>query len=319
MNYKAAKLRRQRPSRSTVSVNPLVYRLGLGGVVVFAVLGLSSCTTARVNHFKQFSQAGIAYSNAVSVLIDDAGNAAIAADSMVLVKTRPHLSKEERQTAIIDQNKLLRERLSLLGDLKRHARLLRSYFEALGALAESNAPSGIGSAAEGVVEQLRKLHPAIETARIGDSPISSFVGNVTRIAVAHFKVAALEKELHDRASVIERELDLQQAALSAIAKQLRTDLQSQIQQEESNEVVLPYQSDEPLPSGWAERRTEALKAHLSLASANAAADAARELKVAFVSLSEGRFQFVDVPKLIDGINEIVSLIEKVQGKAGKQK
>ncbi|MCI0657164.1 MAG: hypothetical protein L0170_08850, partial [Acidobacteria bacterium] len=137
----------------------------------------------------------------------------------------------------------------------------------------------------------------------------------TTIVVGRFKAAALEKELQERAPIIERELDLQQAALSAVARQLRTDLQAQLLQQESNVVVLPYQGNESLPAGWAGRRREVLQAHASLASADAAADAARELKVAFVALSEGRFHLVDVPRLIEDINQIVTLMENVSGQA----
>lgn len=285
----------------------------LGGIVSLVVLTLSSCATARTNHFRQFSQAGVAYSNAMNALLEEAGGAAIDTDSMVLGKTRRSLSRDDRRETIIEHNRLLRERLALLGDLKRHARLLRSYFEALGALADSDAPSGIGTATEGVVNALGELHPKIESARVGELPISSLVGSVTKIAVAHFKVAALEDELKSRGPTIERELDLQQAALTAIAEELRTDLQSQIQQYESSEVVAPYVRDGPLPGVWAQRRREALSAQLSLASVDSAADAARQLKVAFVALSEGRFQLVDVPALVDDISEIITLIERIRG------
>ena len=47
------------------------------------------------------------------------------------------------------------------------SQLLQSYFEALGALAGSNAPSGIGGAAEGVVKSLGALHPSIQNAKVG--------------------------------------------------------------------------------------------------------------------------------------------------------
>jgi hypothetical protein len=277
----------------------------------------SSCTTARVNHFKNFSEAGAAYSDVVEVLLDEAGTAAIDTDSLVLMKTRPALPVEERKQAILNHNQLLRERLTILGDLKRHVYLLRTYFQALAALAESDAPSGIGTATEGVVSALGKLHPRIKEGKIGELDVSSFVNPVTRIAVAHFQVAALEKELKARAQTIERELDIQQAALSAVAKGLRTDLRSQIQQLESKDVILPYVREGSLPHEWKQKRREALSAHFVLSSADAAADAAKKLKISFVGLSEGRFTLVDVPALVNDINEILSLIEKIKGEGEK--
>jgi hypothetical protein len=277
------------------------------------VLLLSSCA-ARTNQFARFSQAGVAYSKAVTVLLDEAGEAAIDADSMVLAKTRSALSREERQEAILEHNRLLRERLALLGDLKRHARLLRDYFEALGALAESDAPS-LSAATEGLAQAVQQLHPRIEKARVGSVLISSFVGPVTQIAVAHFKARALEAELKQRAPVIERELDLQQAALTAIAEQLHTDLQALRQQRESNEVVLPYLGEESLPSRWGQRRREILQAELPAASAEAAAQAVRQLKGSFVSLCEGRGSEAGLSQLIADLHGIASQAEKIEAQA----
>jgi hypothetical protein len=290
-------------------------------LTLFAVsascLMLFSCA-ARTNHFKQFSQAGVAYSNAVTVLIDESGSTAIDVDSMVLVKARSSRSVTDRGNDILEHNKLLKERLVLLGDLKRHARLLRSYFEALGALAESDKPSQIGTAAEGVVQALGKLHPSIENAKVGELPVSGFVGSVTKITVAHFRARALEDELKKRGQTIEGELELQQAALRALAQQMRTELQAMIQQQESGEVVIPFAKDAPLPESWSNDRKEILQSQLSLASVDAAADAATKLKVAFVALGEGRFQLVDVPTLVGEINEIVALVESIEGKPQKQ-
>jgi hypothetical protein len=285
-------------------------------VLVLMSLSLmaSSCAAVRINQFKQFSQAGTSYSNAVVDLLDASASPAIDTDSMELVKDRESFTTEKRKNAILDHNKALRERLLILGDLKRHARLLSSYFEVLGTLAESNAPSEVGSASEGVVQALGKLHPSIQNAEIGHASVASFVGGVTQIVVGHFKAAALESELKKRAPTIERELDLQQAALSALAEQMRVDLQAQLNQQESNDIVLPFVTDGPLPGSWSGERKQILQSQLSLASVNAAADAARKLKIAFVALAEGRFQLVDVPTLLGQISEVVSLIEKIEGK-----
>lgn len=306
----------RRPSESKERISS---RRTLALLAVFVwCLTLASCAAVKTNQFKQFSQAGVAYSNAVTVLVDESGSTAIDADSMVLVKTRPHLSEDARKEAISTQNTDLRKRMAILGDLKRHSRLLRSYFEALGALAESDKPSQIGTAAEGVVQALGKLHPSIENANVGKLPVAGFVGGVTKITVGHFRAAALEDELTKRGQTIERELELQQAVLRALGQQMRTDLQAMIQQQESNGVDIPFVKDEPLPGSWSNDRKEILQSQMSLASVDSAADAATKLKIAFVALAEGRFQLVDVPTMIGEINEIVALIESVQGKQPKQ-
>lgn len=284
----------------------------LGALVMVAVVGCASCARARINHFQNFSQAGAAYTKVVGALLDQAGATAIDADTLLLVKDREALSTQERGQQILARNRLLKERMAILGDLKRHAQLLQSYFEALGALAASNAPSGIGAAAEGVVKSLGALHPRIQNAAVGQVAVASLVGSVAQIAVAHFQAAALEQELKKSAQAIERELDLQEAALQGVTEILRTDLQVQLNQQETQDVVLPFADSHPLPPGWSQRRKETLQASLSLNSASAAAHAAQQLKLSFIALAEGRVQLVDVPAMVSDINALLSLIEKVK-------
>lgn len=291
----------------------MVKRRMLAAGVALLVALVASCAKARINQFQGFSQAGTAYAKAVGALLDQAGATAIDTDTLLLVKDREAFSVQERGQQILARNKLMKERLAILGDLKRHAQLLQSYFEALGALAGSNAPSGIGGAAEGVVKSLGALHPSIQNATVGKLAVSSFVGSVVQIAVAHFQAAALEQELKKNAQALERELDLQEAALKAVADTLRTDLQVQLNQREAQEVDVPFASANPLPAGWPQKRKDTLQATLTVGSAAAAADAARKLKLSFIALAEGRAQLVDVPAMVSDINDILTLIEKVKG------
>ncbi len=249
--------------------------------------------------------------------MDEAGDTAIDTDTLLLQKARPSLAsgtgEDSRGKTIIDHNQLLRERLLLLSDLRRHASLLQSYFEALGSLSQSDAPSGIGTAAGSVVTALGGLNSKIKNAKVGNLAVASFVSGVTKIAVAHFQKKALDEELKKRAETIERELDLQRAALTAVSQQLRDDLTIQLNQKETAEIVLPFNSSGDLPSNWAQNRKDLLKGHVSAASAEAAADAAQKLRMAFVALVEGRFTAADLSALVGDLNQVVSLIGEIRG------
>jgi len=252
-------------------------------------------------------------------LTKEAGNVAIDADSAALIKAREQLTPKERGVTIIENNKLLRERIALLRDLRRHTQLLRSYFLALAALAKTDAPSGIGTAAEGVVDSLGKMSECIKNAKVGALPVSDFVGPVVKITVAQFQRGALEKELRARTPTIERELDLQQAAMQAIAGQMRTDLEVLQLREEALEVVDPFRAaKESLPSDWTKRRKELLNAHISLDSVDAGAELARNLKLSFLALVENRLDLSDVEMLSGDINEILTLIQDIQGSKTKR-
>jgi hypothetical protein len=280
---------------------------------------LSGCASARMNQFARFAELGSAYSEAVTGITKEAGNVAIDADSAALIKAREFLTPKERGETIIEHNKLLRERIGLLRDLRRHTQLLRTYFQALAALARSDEPSGIGAASEDVVKSLGKISDRIKNAKVGALPVSEFIGPVVKITVAQFQSAALEKELKVRAAIIERELDLQQAALQAIAEQMRTDLEVLQVREEALEVVDPFRgAKDSLPSDWTKRRKELLNAHVSLDSVDAVVALAMNLKLSFLALVENRLDPSDFGILFKDINEILTLVEDIQGTKPKK-
>ncbi len=280
---------------------------------MLVTLLLSACTTtARVGGFREFADAGVAYVDAADAFLEEAGDAAIDADSHVLMVARERLpDSSERAKHLVDSNGLLRDRLGLLSDLRLHGHLLRAYFLALAALADGDGSTGIGAATEEIVTSLGALDERIKRAKVGDRAVGDFTGAVVEIAVAAFRSAALERELKSHASVIERELDLQQAAMRAIGEQMRTDLEIVLAGLETTEIVRPFRGTRQLPRRWPTSRREILKAAASVESADAAADAAAGLKISFVKLVEDRLGISDLQALIDDIDRVLDLIESV--------
>src|SRR6266576_3590850 len=70
----------------------LVLTVSLGGVTL-----LSGCATARLNQYRGFSLAGVAYTKASQTLTDQAGTASISADTAILLKNRPDLPADDRR------------------------------------------------------------------------------------------------------------------------------------------------------------------------------------------------------------------------------
>jgi hypothetical protein len=281
--------------------------------IVLTTALLPACTsTARVGQFREFADVGVAYVDAADAFLEEAGDAAIDADSHVLMVARERLpDSAERGKDLVESNRLLSERLGLLSDLRLHGHLLRAYFLALAALAESDSPTEIGAATAEIVTSLGALDDEIRRAKVGDREVGDFSGAVVEIAVAGFRRAALERELEAHASTIERELDLQQAAMRAIGEQLRTDLEVVLAGLETTEIVRPFRGTRQLPRRWATSRREILKAAVSVESADAAADAATELKASFVKLVEDRLGISDLQSLIGDIDRVLELIESV--------
>jgi hypothetical protein len=286
----------------------------LSGLFLFVAV-LSGCT-ARVGHFKDFASAGEAYADAQKPFLDSAAVAAIDTDSVILQNLRStNPGANALKASLLESNTLLRQRLELLANVQRHALLLRTYFVALGDLANSDAPSSIGKGAQGVVDSLSELSSKIKNATIGQASVNAVVGQVVPIVVADFQMEALNAELKARAPVIERELDLQKAALSVIRDSMKTDLQAQLNFKEVNDIDAPFiEGTKPLPADWADRRRELLKATLALGNADAAVDAATHLKQSFISLTENRFDSSDLPSLMADINRMITLAQNIHGK-----
>ena len=159
---------------------------------------------------------------------------------------------------------------------------------------------------------LGELGARLRGADLGGNAIGSFSGSAVAVGAARFQRRALERELEARAPLLEREIDLQQAAMQAIAAEMRTDLEALLGHQERSEIIAPYAADTRLPARWAKRRREILTATVIVESADAAASAAASLKRSFVALAEGRCAPGDYQALLADIDEVVTLIERAR-------
>jgi hypothetical protein len=278
------------------------------------LLFAQGCVSARLAQFNGFSQAGAAYVKATGTFIDEAGSAAIGADSALLLKARPDLpDKNERVRNIVNANKLLTQRLVLLRQIKQHGRLLQDYFEVMGSMADSKAPDSLGAAAKGVYDSLSKLSPTLKGAKIGGSTVSDFIPAVLPIVVVPLKARVLEEELRDRGQLIERELALQEALLIVLSQEIKTDLGIQLNTQITAEVINPYVSGGEIGTDWAAKRAELLRSAAASEGADVAGQAARELRLKFQQLAANRFDSSALTSLIGDINSILDIAEKIKG------
>ncbi len=171
-----------------------VRRLPAAVVALHLAVAASGCA-ARATQFSDFAQAGLAYVKASEAVIDEAGTASIKANNVTLVRTRPAIPPDKRLDEINTHNELLRQRLAILQDIRRHGRLLQTYFQALAALAGSDAPRTSAAAAESAFAALSKVSPEIKAAKTGVASLGDLVPAVTKPLVASFRHNALEREL----------------------------------------------------------------------------------------------------------------------------
>jgi hypothetical protein len=273
---------------------------------------LISCTGAKTNQFDSFAQAGVKFADALPPVLDDSFQYAVETDSLVLIESREGLNtSEERLVAIETSNENLSERVMLINDLKRHARLLRSYFIALKALAQSERASGISDVTKGLVDSLKKIDKRILSTSIGGIDVNNLVGKATKVSVATFQSAALNRELKLHAEIIEREVSIQQAVLSVLRDAMKGDKNARNAFTDREKIIRPFVVDKNLPKNWSALRLEVLKKKIEFSSMNAALDAAQALRLNFIALSENRLSDDSITVLMQDIDRILIFTENV--------
>jgi hypothetical protein len=232
----------------------MVSSLVRAGIVVWLGFTLAACESARLNHLAEFAKSGIALTDSTAPLLDIAFRQAVMTNSAILTLNRADASQDARQAAILQDNESFRRRAQIFEDVKRHAKLLRAYFVAIGGLADTTGDTATGSMAKGLVEAMGEISPTIKLAKFGGMSVSGFFESVAPMAIGVFRSEALQSELRERGDAVVGEIELQQAFFETVAESMRSELQAEAAYAEYTQIVEPYLSDGSLPRDWAERR-----------------------------------------------------------------
>lgn len=281
-------------------------------------LAAGGCTAAAdTARLETVAKAGIAYAAEAPPLLDRAFEAAVAVDSRALVEARDGLSEEQRREALQQFDAAMAERLKDYGAARRHHGLLRSYFVALRALLESDGRKASGTVAKRLVAELERLSPRLKKMRMGDVSVNGLLEPAVAMTVASFRSAALRRELEARGPAIERELALQEALVTALARQVRADREILSGAFRNDEVVAPYVSAKRLPKTWPGRRLKSLREPADVEAALAAEQAVRALRQAYVAAVEGRLDAGQAAELATTVEGFVELVSRLGAEAGR--
>ena len=293
---------------------------------VIVTVFLSGCATHRLGQFEKFSKAGMEYAHAMIVLSEEAGKIAIDADSQKLMTVRSGFlpsevvnckktkgeevkDDETRKHAYSIQTLALEGYLEELRNFRMHTRLLQKYFSSLNKLASSDIASGVSGNTGQLIEELEKISPSLREAKIRGNPIKKFINETVERSVSSFQQKALEKELKNNATTIERELELQHAYLTVLAIGIEEDLETIIDTKTFYQVEKPYTGRDKLPKNWLNDRRNLMSSKIMIGSIDNAKNAAKQLKSAFVDLVENKIEAEDLNALFRDINNILDLIE----------
>lgn len=272
---------------------------------------LGACGTPPPAQFEAVAQSGVKFTQSVPPLLDTALNQAIAANSATLIMAHATASEDARRAALVEANSAYRERRKIFADVGTHARLLKAYFVAMEALANTSGDSAIGSTAASLVSEMAALSPTIGSFEIGGRSVASITGSVAPLVVADLRSAALERELRANGDAVVSAIELQRAFLQAVAGDLGAQLDAEQQDQAFQSVIEPYLASGPLPSDWATLRAAALQQTPSVATLTAAASTAESLKISFIAMAEGNTAGGLFAQLQNDANDLAALVRAI--------
>jgi hypothetical protein len=289
----------------------------------------SGCTTARIEGTEAFARAGIQFSEVLPAVLDVSLEAKVRANSLTLEATRQLWEcadevgrplradaltacrserRERLREALADDTRHLEQRVAALRGVRRHAGVLRSYFQALSSLASSDAPEEIGAATGQLVDQAFALRQQI--AHTADLPdLEDVPERLAAITLGAFRSGALREALEQTESAIRAELAFQRRLLASLAAQTAADRRVLFDQRDSIEITNAFLAEAALPADWPERRLAALRRTLDLGAVEKAEQASRVLGAAFEALVQNRLDAQSLAGLIRDLDELVTLAE----------
>ena len=205
------------------------------------------------------------------------------------------------RASLVQDDQTLKEYLANLQKLDAHAKLLGEYFASITSLTNGKASAATVTSLDALVDSINTFNPQIEKASFAGKNVKDFLAPVTQLAVAHYEVKALDKQLEHAAPVIDKALSLQQAAVEALTAQLSDSLSASLQLQESSKVLDPYLKPGALPSNWAAEREAYLRQDVTLQTANCADEAIKSLHKAFTQLTTDKNSKIDFRKLLTDI------------------
>ena len=288
------------------------------GLLPFWFIGalfLGGCVapTAEIQQGKNLSASGIAYANAVDSLLDVTVDKVIEFDNTVSEKVRYGTDPTK---IINDRNTAITAQIAQIEQYRAHTKVLKVYFLNLQALADSNVKGDAGTAVQSLGESINDINQALNKP---DSPAKLSADQITQISalggiVANAALAdRLKVALTRDAKIIGTFLSLQENQLANITSILKRRFDATNNQFLQQKVVIPYaDTANPLPPDWAANRTEWLKSHFINQQLDTATQAAKQLRIVWQSILEGKEDLGSLSLLLSDVNEFVTTVQALK-------
>ena len=287
-------------------------------VVILSVWSALVMGCAHTQQYAQLGKTGSSYAEAMEQLLVVSNNIWIDAHSeMLLFDQKKYLEKPNPNVKLEEEysfyKKIDNKNIDLIARARKHAQLLKEYFEAVYRLASLDAPERAGKGVEGIIGSLSKLGLEVRNG------IGTAAGTFARVALG-FAIRGMLREALFKNEVISQELDTQEKFLGWLEKQLQGDLELIRNFKEERLLKKAFLSTTPVPNpeAWIENRRKILIMELTINELENAKGAAQKLNRAFRDLLEDKLTPEGITLLIADIESLISVIEALNPSKGSK-
>jgi hypothetical protein len=277
---------------------------------------LTGCATAKTADFQAFATAGTAYTQAVTGLITEVGNTAVDANSVKLLQSRSLATVSAGDFQ--QQDKDMRSYLGELTRLQAQVTLLGDYFNALAALATSNAPQSFGTEVQSLATTLVGVTQDVKGTTIAQSSqIATAAGSVGGLVVKGVQGRELKKELEARKQTISDILQLHQALLATLSSQTDANNRFTTALDYDQKVIQPFmagQVTQPQQQAWMTERLTVLSKPVLVDQVNTTAEAARDLQQAWNKLLSNDLTASEIQTITAELAPVIASLEALKPK-----
>ena len=272
---------------------------------VLAVMFVTPAACVSIGQVERVSSAGARYASAVDDLLQVTRDVGVDADSLRLLDQMA--GSEEVRKKIYETHRGVLDSIEVMGKLRAHAKLLETYFNALDALATTDAPARAQNAAQGAAGAMNQLGGQLRGSNLLSTPEQEALGQFTGLAISAVQRKLVFQELKCHADLIDQQLRIHAALTGALASKLAADRKTLATSGMQREVEEPYVRGKIRNDAqWVERRRHYLLQGSGLEAVAQASEAAKKLRETWVALIERRFDELAFQDLLKDIEMLAS-------------
>jgi hypothetical protein len=272
---------------------------------VLAAMLATSTACVSIGQVERVSSAGARYASAVDDLLQVTTNVGVDADSLRLLDQMAGSEKVRKE--IYESHRGVSASIEAMGRLRAHAKLLETYFNALNALARTDAPARAQNAVQGAAGAMNELGTQLRVSKLLSTPEQEALGQYTGLAITAVQRKLVVQELRRHAELIDQQLRIHAALTGALARKFAADRRTLATLGMQREVEEPYIHGKIRGHAkWIERRRHYLLQGNGLGAVAQASEVARKLREAWVALIERRFDELAFRDLLKDVEILAS-------------